>query len=337
MKGVALKIIRLVLLVLAMNGSYQVQASIEEDIDKQAKKQFEQIFSTTVLLSDSESISFGVANFDPSTVFSNDNGSDVESIKRRNELKVYSIPISWKINPQKYWFDQLITKFSYINQTEKQEYGSEDRGQINTEKDISTDYIFSSYAGLSKRLSIDKHWSARVGLGSYFMYHDNDHQYNSSESEERKDVLDGVINNTHASALVIEPFLKIDYQLPKNWGYWKWQSHVSIFTGTSLSGPNSVHGIRPEGWKFLNGIRYFYDLDASQARAEELFFKFQRVDLNGDMVETIGTHYFYEIGGGILFDVSRHTNLIENIGIGININKGSDLNGGSIVIYFNEL
>lgn len=332
-----MRVINGVLFSLGFGVFPQAKADIADDINKEAKTQFEQIFSTAVLLTDSESISFGIANFDPNTVLSNDPGDQVDSIKRRNELKVYNVPIAWSINSKRYWFDTLYSKFSYIDQTEKQEFSTDDNKFSQNEKDISTDNILSAYVGVSKRYAIDKHWSATVGFGNYLMYHENDHKYNSSESQELKDLLDGVINNTHASALVIEPFLKFDYELPTSWGYWKWQSHISIFTGTSLTGPNSVNGIQPQGWKFLNGVKFFYDLDKSQARAEELFFKIQRVDLNGDMVGTIGTHYFYEIGGGLLFDVSHYTGLLENIGIGININKGSELNGGSIVIYFNEL
>lgn len=54
------------------------------------------------------------------------------------------------------------------------------------------------------------------------------------------------------------------------------------------------------------------------------------------MVSSLETDHFYEIGAGMLLDTSKFTDLAENIGIGININKGSSLYGGSIVFYFNE-
>ncbi|HIP75643.1 MAG TPA: hypothetical protein EYH12_00485, partial [Psychromonas hadalis] len=41
-------------------------------------------------------------------------------------------------------------------------------------------------------------------------------------------------------------------------------------------------------------------------------------------------------GTGILLDTRKFASLVDNIGIGINLNVGRNLTGGSLVIYFNE-
>ncbi|MCJ8295210.1 MAG: Solitary outer membrane autotransporter beta-barrel domain [Colwellia sp.] len=106
---------------------------------------------------------------------------------------------------------------------------------------------------------------------------------------------------------------------------------------SAFNGSESSQGARPGGWRLNNALKLHYNLNQSRFHAESLYVKFQRSDIGGDMVNSLGTEHFYEFGVGILLDTRKFTKLADNVGIGINIHKGSALSGGSIVFYFNEL
>ncbi len=61
-----------------------------------------------------------------------------------------------------------------------------------------------------------------------------------------------------------------------------------------------------------------------------------RFDLGGDLEGPLGNHYYYEAGVGWLLDIHERIPFIDNIGIGINLNYGSLLRGGTLVLLFNE-
>ena len=60
-------------------------------------------------------------------------------------------------------------------------------------------------------------------------------------------------------------------------------------------------------------------------------------DLGGDLGDALGNHYYYEAGVGWLLDVRKiNIPFVDNVGIGINLNYGSVLRGGTLVLLFNE-
>ena len=54
------------------------------------------------------------------------------------------------------------------------------------------------------------------------------------------------------------------------------------------------------------------------------------------MRPSFNTNEYYEVGVGILLGSQFFKGWIDNIGIGLNLNIGSSLSGGSLVVYFNE-
>lgn len=308
---------------------------LNPQVSADATLHFEQIFSTGVLLSDSESLSLGVSNFDPNSVVSTrDRFEVIDNSERRNKLKVFTVPLGIELDSKQYFFNELKLKFSYVDQNEKQEFALDDSENVSQR---STDTIYTIYAGLTKNYALSERWELKTGASVYLMYHENDHQYLGSDEDRVDTGLEGLINNTYATAALFEPFAHFNYAKNKSWGHWKWQTRAGIFTGIGVTGSASAKGAEPSGWKFTNGVKYFYNLTNDNINAEQFYLKFHRIDLNGDMVSTIGTHYYYEFGLGILFNTKGRIPWLDNAGIGININQGSNLSGGSIVLYFNEL
>ena len=305
------------------------------------KKVSEEIFSTSVILTDSETISLGFGNFDPDKLLKphEQSFSDSDSIKLRNELTVYIIPYTWLLSETKptekqasfFYKDEITTSISYLKQETKSDLLSQ-----STLTDDNKDEVYSAYLAYSKHSQLNMNWDFRLRIGAYLMHHENSFNYNSEESNQYQDVLDGVYLNISANAFIIEPNVKLSYSKAKDWGKWQYISDLNVFTGKTFNGSDSSQGASPGGWRLYNALKLHYSLNQSRFHAESLYVKFQRSDIGGDMVNSLGTEHFYEFGVGILLDTRKFTKLADNVGIGINIHKGSALSGGSIVFYFNE-
>lgn len=306
------------------------------------KVYFEELFSTAVVLTDSETITLGVGNFDPEKLLKphEKDFTESDSIKLRNELTVYSIPYTWVLSENKpkgqpvsfFYKDELTVSISYLKQKNKTDLLAQ-----SAITDDNKDEVYSAYFAYSKHRQLNDNWDFRLRIGSYLMHHKNTFHYNSEESLQYQDELDGVFYNLSANAFIIEPNVKLTYNKEKNWGKWQYLSDLNVFTGKTFNGAQSSQDANPNGWRLNNAFKLHYDLNKSKFHAESVYLKLQRSDIGGDMVNTLGTDHFYELGMGLLLDTSKFTDLADNVGIGINIHKGSNLNGGSIVFYFNEL
>ncbi len=312
------------------------------------KTHFEEIFSTTVVLTDSETISLGIGNFDPDKLLKphEQSFSDSDSIKLRNELTVYSIPYTWRLNGDKskeknktkkeksnyFYLDELTASLSYLKQENTSNLLSS-----SSIPDDNKDEIYSAYLAYSRHRLLSKNWSLRMRIGSYLMHHKNKYDYNSDESAQYRPELDGTFLNLSANAFIVEPNLKLSYIQRKDWGKWELNNDLNVFTGVTFNGAKSSQDAKPKGWRLNNGFKFHFNVNQSKFHAESIYVKIQRSDIGGDMVNSLGTDHFYEFGVGLLLDTRKFTKLADNIGIGINIHKGSALSGGSIVFYFNEL
>lgn len=290
------------------------------------------IFATSVLLSDSDAISFGIVNFDPNTLFSSHPQlvTEGDSIELRNQLSVTNLPFSLPLQrASNSYQDEFRFNFTYIQQKQKQNFS-------NIESDINKDTIYSLYSAFNRDWTLADGWKLTTGLGQHVMHHQNEHQYNSSESLSLQDQLDGQFYNLNSNAYVIEPILGVKFKQQQGWGYWTFNSKYQYFYGWSFGGDNATQGANPEGWEFANTLKTHLNLFSNQQQLESLYLKAQRVDIGGDVRPSFGTDYYYEFGVGLLVKINALPDFIENVGIGINVNMGSELAGGSLVFYFNE-
>jgi len=304
-------------------------------IEAAAIQNFEETFATAVVLSDNETLTIGMGNFDPDVLLKphQQNVTESDSIKLRKQLNIYSLPYTFVLNKNNEdWSDKIMIRFTYI----KQQSESNLFDGFDVVADDNTDKIYSAYIAYSHYQPIAKNLKLRVRLGGYLMHHKNKHSYNNSLSAELKPLVDGVFYNTTANAAIVEPNAKLSYTQETNWGKWQLSSDLNYFIGKVYSGSESSIGAVPDGWRFNNGAKVHFNLYQADLHAESIYFKFQRTDLHGDMTRSLETDHFYEMGIGVLLDIHKLTSLAENVGIGININRGSSLSGGSIVFYFNE-
>jgi hypothetical protein len=289
-----------------------------------------QIFSTGALLSDNDAISFGVTNFDPKTLLQRHPSQGAETEQLRNQLSVINLPFSIELAQQEaYFVDRLSFNLSYIVQKQKMsEQGT----------DYNKDSIYGFNTAYNRDWFLENNWKLSTGIGQYLMHYQNQHDYNNPVSSFFKDELDGQYYNINSNAYILEPSVGLKYErLPDSWGYWTYKTRFQYFYGWSFGGDDSTRGANPEGWKFSNTVKTHLNVFSSQQQLESLYVKAERVDIGGKIPILLGTDYYYEFGLGVLINVKKLPDFIKNVGIGFNINLGSELEGGSIVLYFNEI
>ncbi|SET47173.1 Solitary outer membrane autotransporter beta-barrel domain [Thalassotalea agarivorans] len=298
-----------------------------------AQKQFEEVFATAVVISNSETITLGFANFDPDEFIPElDTGTTPDSLSVRNNLSVFSIPYTVELpNINDDWQSYLSLSASYVKDKGQQITFTEQQNP-----DSFTDKIGSIYVGYGAKTPITEQWTLTLRLGGYLMHHHNEYDYQDPVSISQRSSLDDVYFNTSANAFVIEPNVKMSYLEETRWGHWQYDADLYVFYGKTFAGDDATQGASPSGLRLNNRLTSHISLHDGKFDAESLYLKFQRVDVQGDMESSLKTNHFYEVGFGFLFDTTRYTSWVDNIGIGINIHKGSVLSGGSVVLYINE-
>ena len=146
----------------------------------------------------------------------------------------------------------------------------------------------------------------------------------------------GYITTCAATLFYFKPGLELAYHKDQHWGKWLYRSRFSAFYGWTFAGDDAVRGANPSGWEWVNGVKGYFDIHSDQYAAEAFYIKAARIDIGGDVRPTFNTSEYYEVGLGFLLSSQYFNDWIDNVGIGLNVNFGSSLTGGSLVLYVNE-
>ncbi|OEF93197.1 Solitary outer membrane autotransporter beta-barrel domain [Vibrio splendidus] len=303
------------------------------------QNRLEKIFAASITLTDSDAVSIGFVDFDPNSFINlNDNGfgSD-KTIDTRSQVSVGSIPYSSVINTDDPDLDLIWSvRGSYALSEQDIEISPEvtsDR-RVNPNKDS----VLGLYGFFGGQNHLNQYWSIAYGLGTHLLYYRNKYEYNNSYSQAFQSQLDGYALNTSAWALVAEPSVKLQYLQPKEWGSWNVSSRVRYFYGTGWGEANDGDIGNPEGMRFINELEFRQNvaLDAWSLNNPQVHYNFRRIDIAGDLTDPLDTHYYYEFGAGLVFDVPYDSYFFDNFGVGINFNYGSSLSGGSLLFLLNN-
>ena len=297
------------------------------------RKDLEQNFATNVVLSDSDVFTFGFHNFDPNKVFKidNENIGTTESISRRKDIAALSLP--YTIELPSYIEDnrqELTLRLSALSIDQDVDLSS------GTAPDALSEYVVSGYLEFANVNQLDEHWSVNTAIGNHISYYRNDYTYRSGILEPYRSVLDGFIVNTDAWAYIVEPKIKLTYQDLHDWGRLKISSSWHYFYGYGWGEANEGDVGNPEGWYLANEVKVFYDLISWRDNVTSMYSSVRRIDVGGDTSAPLGTHSYYEASLGWLLDPDLLNDWVDNVGIGLTINYGSSLKGGSLVIFFNQ-
>ncbi|OLQ85871.1 hypothetical protein BIY22_13375 [Vibrio panuliri] len=299
-----------------------------------AKTYVEQAFSAGIVMSDSEALTLGVKSFDPNKLLNINNdqiGSD-QSLEYRRDLVGLSLP--YTLDLADYGLDQnsqLFLRLSGLSSGQSVEYTPD------LEPDYQRETIIGGYAAYRYQYQLSDDWQLIPGIGVHLQYFHNDHDYRTRASElVIKTLLDDVLFNTSAWALSYEPHIKLKYDTDTTWGSWNAFSSAHYFQGVAWGDANEGDLTGPKGWYMSNGIEAFYTVSHWGNSVQSLFSSIKRVDIGGGASGPLTTNHYYEASLGWLMTPPFDSEWIENIGIGLNLNYGSALKGGSIVVYFNQ-
>jgi len=297
------------------------------------QKELEQSFATSVVLSDSDVFTFGFHNFDPNQVFNidNENIGSAESISRRKNIAAASFPYTYALpNYIEDNHQELTFRLSAlgIEQDVKLADGFK--------PDLQKELVLSGYFEFANVSQLDENWSVNSAIGQHISYYRNEYTYRSNYLAPLRPFLDDIYLNTDAWAYIVEPSIKLTYETPQNWGRLKVSSSWHYFYGYGWGEANNGQVGRPEGWYLANEVKIFYDLVQWGDNITSMYSSVRRIDLGGDTSDPLGTQSYYETSIGWLLDPDLLNDWVDNVGVGLTINYGSSLKGGSLVVFFNQ-
>lgn len=288
--------------------------------------------ATTVVLTDANLITLGVVNFDPNEFLHLGHleaGSE-SSLQHRRELTRFSLP--WKSDWSEVNFDwktQSLLKLAYINSNQSVAISDDSPADKLKEK---------SYLLMAEqrwKYALSDHWQLLLGISAQAVWYENNYDYQSIIQLQRFQ-LDKRLLNTSYGALLLDPSIELRYDNVIFGHKWQFISGLRYAMGQTLLTDTAAQNINSKTGRLSNALLFHYELPSFFNDHNELRFMFKRIDLTGDAVAPMGTDHYYEVGAGWLFNTPSLSGWLENIGVGVTINAGSALSGGSVVILFNE-
>lgn len=300
----------------------------------QVQSYLEQAFSAAIVMTDSDVLTLGVHDFDPNEWLNidNENLGSADSIDLRQRFAVSALPFTIDISDEEAVNkSQLFFRLSALVSNQDVVIRGVERD------DTQREVVLGAFSAYRYQYQINDQWQITPGLGLHLQYFRNEHNYNSEASNQYvKPALDGVVFNTSAWATTLEPHVELKYNRERDWGSWNVTSAVHYFYGRGWGDANFGDVGNPHGWYVANGLEAFYNMTKWGKSVQSLYSSIKRIDLGGDTEEPMGTHYYYETSVGWLMTPPFKSSWIDNIGIGFNLNYGSRLKGGSIVLFFNQ-
>ncbi|MCL1067710.1 Solitary outer membrane autotransporter beta-barrel domain [Shewanella olleyana] len=316
-----------------MLASKPVSANVDVTLDQSLSDITKGNIASAIVLSDAGLVTLGVVNFDPNNIIDLDgvDAGSAESVQRRKELNVYSIPweSDWLGEPES-WQTASFIKFSYINSKQSIQI-SERENQI----DKLSEESYLLFGEQRWKYQLNQDWWLQFGLGAHLVWYDNDFAY-SDDTAEYRELLDGNLFNTSFGAWMIDPSIQLHYQNTLWGNQWQYISRFSYAFGDIIKTDSDFQSGSPNVGRFSNTFIYHYPLPELMAYKNEMRFLFKRIDLSGDAVDTMGTSHYYETGLGWIVETPSLSSWLTNVGIGVTVNIDSALSGGSVVLLFNE-
>lgn len=290
-------------------------------------KTLEQAFAVSSIMSDSDALTFGIADFEMKYLIP----ESEETIDFKKSIDILVLPYSWQLPAlDENRTQSLNVRAFYI---EVQRNTEPLQGFTNFEQER----VFGGFIQYSQHYQFTDNWYSGLSLGGHVMHYRNEYNYSDGFPPELIEILDGHIFNTSATVLMAEPVLKFGYQQQQSWGQWKLHNSNHYLIGQGVGGSaTNIRDVQPEGWRVTNGLELKFDMPNIIGVSDHIAFDFKRIDIGGDMSPISNNDYYYETSIGWVIDTKNRIPLLDNVGIGININYGSSISGGTIVFYYNE-
>lgn len=307
------------------------QASV---IDQTVRKAFSSNVVTSMLMTDDEVVQLGLLDFNPNDYINIDDedlGTE-ESSELRSSLKSINLPL-------RYDFDSAVdhnffigVKLAFLAHEQEVTFANQPASQADDFNEKTT--LLGVGAGYSKM--IGKHWELELSFFLNWLHYNNDIDFNSDASIAVAPVLDSFLTNVSFDALLAEPSASFKYHI--DWG----QTHFTLFStthyldGAVVDADRESLQAKPEAWYMTNGVLAKRPFSAVFLQGHSLWYRIAQINTGGDLSGSLGTDKYYEAGIAWLVETPGISDYLENVGLGININYGSDLKGGTLIFLFNK-
>ncbi|SDJ53012.1 Solitary outer membrane autotransporter beta-barrel domain-containing protein [Ferrimonas sediminum] len=308
------------------------QSATLPGLEAAARQQLNEVFATTALLTDSDALTLGFVSFDPNEYLPIDNPDfgDGNSVSLRNELEVYTLPWSWNLGLWQGWRSSLKARLSYVRSKQELSLFILDDPTL----DLNDDRIYSLF--LQPRLSypLSSRWRFHLGLGGHLMRYDNEFTFRNRQSKLLQPELDGSLTNISVNAWMVQPEVGLDYRFERGRSYWHYETSFNYLWGRSFDVDRPALRAEPKSWRWLNGVSMRRPFPALMTH-QDYRLSLNRIDIGGDSVRPFDTHHYYEFSAEWLLNTKTHLPLLDNIGIGLQLNYGSALKGASLILVYN--
>lgn len=310
---------------------YCAQGLAQTEPTDDALRNIESVLATSMVLTDTEAVTFGVLEFDPNSIVPLLDGeyASENSIERRRSVTTYTLPTRWQLSPDNArlrW--HVAAHASYLRFEQDMVIGEVE----NPTTERAKSRVYDAYIANGWSYQVNERWRVSADAGLHLLRYSGGYQ--TSNSDAPTDVT--ALIKSDATALIGEAqgrllYKNADASLP-----WEIQSTYSYYYGRTVSAESNLDGVRPETWSWSNSVIVRWHLSPIQDIPNQLRFLTRRIDLGGDVTHTFDTHHYYEFGVGWLFDTHEKVSWMGNIGLSVSVNIGSALSGGSIVLLYNE-
>lgn len=293
----------------------------------------EQAFAISSVMSDSDALTFGIADFELKYIVDSDdpNWGNDKSVDFKKSIDIVVLPYTWHLenieSDRSHSINMRVFHIEVARDTEPLQ------GFTNFE----TEKVYGGFVQYSQRYQLTDNWYSGLSLGGHLMYYRNEYNYSAGFPPELIAILDGQVFNTSATVLMLEPAAKFGYQHPESWGQWTLHSSNHYLYGQGVGGSaKNIASVNPEGWRSTNGVELKFDVPNLWGIADHIALGFKRIDVGGDMSAVAPDGSYYEASIGWIIDTKNKIPFLDNVGIGLNINYGSSISGSTIVFYYNE-
>lgn len=304
-------------------------------VDEVVQNQLSQSLVTSSLLTNGDAVRLGFWNFNPNEFVNleDDAFGNEESAQLRQQITVISLPYEWTLAASN-GRDEVgfVAKAAYLDVKQDVQLVVSDEPR----KDRLDDSTTSLSLGSAWRHYLDDHWKLTVRGFGHWMRYRNQAEFRTQASRDIAPVLDGLLTNITVDALLAEPSVQLSYDTVFHRTQWQFFSDYHYMAGDTYHTDRRAHDANPEAWFWFNGAHMTNPLLSEWLPGQTIWFRIARVDLGGDLSQSLGNRHYYEAGIAWLVDTGDYVSVLDNIGIGINFNYGSVLRGGSLVLMLNE-
>ncbi|PKF63657.1 hypothetical protein CW745_02090 [Psychromonas sp. psych-6C06] len=289
-------------------------------------KALEKALAVSTLMTDSDALTFGIANFKFEY--------DLDSQKRldfKKSIDIFVLPYQWQLNDvSDNWQHNINMRASYIEVARNTE-------PLQGYTNFKHEQVIGAFVQYVQHYQFTEHLFAGLALGTHLSYYRNKYNYSDGFPPEISEILDGHIFNTSATVLMLEPVINLGYRQQQSWGSWTVHNSNHYLIGQGIGGSSkNINEVQPEGWRVTNGVEFKFDIPKMWGASDHIAFDLKRIDIGGDLSGISDHGFYYETSVGWIIDTNNKIPFLDNVGIGFNLNYGSSISGGTIVLYYNE-